>query len=212
VSVAPECEPDFREVFVYSFGELEMKLTKPLVSALASAMIILPSLSVADSQLSIGATGTTAQANLDFRIVIPNFIYFQIGSAGSIDRVDYDLGAAPAVEPGTGGPIAATGGTGDGVDGALTVTLTTNAASVDITATGGDLTGALGGVLPFADITASDTGTIAVPNFGSTGAAFAPTGSPTFTMTDTWSYTYDNTTVYDADTYDGRATYTVTVL
>lgn len=185
-----------------------MKLTRLVTGALASALVFLPSLTVADSQLSIGGTGTTAQANLDFRIVIPSFVFFQIGSAGSVDRVDYDLNVGP-VQPGSGGPISATGGLGDGVDGALTVTLATNAASVSIAASGGNLTGGLGGTLPFADITAADTGTIPVPDFGTTVTPFAPGG---LSLTDTWSYTYDNTSVYSADTYNGTATYTITVL
>jgi len=185
-----------------------MNFSKLLTSALASALVLLPSLTVADSQLSIGGAGTTAQANLDFRIVIPSFVYFQIGSAGSVDRVDYDLSVGP-VQPGSGGPITATGGTGDGADGALSITLATNAASVSIGASGGNLTGSGANTIPFADITAADTGTIPVPDFGATISPFAPGG---FSLTDTWTYTYDNTTVYQADTYNGTATYTITVL
>ena len=116
-----------------------MKLTRIFAGALASALVIMPSLTVADSQLSIGGAGTTAQANLDFRITIPSFVYFQIGSAGSVDRVDYDLNVGP-VQPGSGGPIAATGGVADGADGSLSVILATNAASVSIAASGGNLT------------------------------------------------------------------------
>lgn len=184
-----------------------MKLTRLFTSAVAAALVILPSLAVADSQLSIGGAGTTAQANLDFRIIIPSFIYFQIGSAGSVDRVDFDLNVGP-VQPGSGGPISATGGVGDGVDGALTVNLATNATSVSIAASGGNLTSGAN-TLPFTDITAVDTGTIPVPDFGATITPFAPGG---FSLTDTWTYTYDNATVYNAGTYDGRATYTITVL
>lgn len=184
-----------------------MKLTRIFTGVLASALVMLPSLTLADSQLSIGGAGTTAQANLDFRIIIPSFVYFQIGSAGSVDRVDYDLNVGP-VQPGSGGPISATGGVGDGVDGALTVNLATNATNVSIAASGGNLTSG-GDTLPFADITASDTGTIPVPDFGTTISPFAPGG---FSLSDTWSYTYDNTSVYNAGTYDGRATYTITVL
>ena len=184
-----------------------MKFTKLVASTIATALIAAPSLTVADSQLSIGGAGTTAQANLDFRIVIPSFVYFQIGSAGSIDRVDYDLSAGP-VQPGSGGPISATGGVADGADGALTVSLATNAASVSITATGGNLTSGAD-TIPFADITAIDTGTIPVPDFGTTFSPFAPGG---FSLSDTWTYTYDNTSVYNAGTYNGQVTYTITVL
>jgi len=185
-----------------------MKFSRLLTSAIASALVLLPSLTVADSQLSIGGAGTTAQANLDFRIVIPSFVYFQIGSAGSVDRVDYDLNVGP-VQPGSGGPISATGGAGDGADGALSITLATNAASVSIGASGGNLNGSGANTIPFGDITAADTGTIPVPDFGTTVTPFAPGG---FSLSDTWTYTYDNSTVYQADTYNGTATYTITVL
>jgi hypothetical protein len=186
-----------------------MKRSNILLSALASAVVILPSVSIADSQLSYGGAGTSAQANLDFRIVIPSFLYFQVGSAGTTDRVDYDLSLGP-VEPGSGGPITATGGTGDGADGTVSVTLITNAASVSIAASGADLTGGGALTLPFSDITATaGGGTIPVPDFGATISPFAPGG---FSLSDNWSYTYDNTSIYEAGTYNGTATYTVTVL
>ena len=184
-----------------------MKFTKPLLSALAATMVTLPSLSLADSGIGFGA-GAQAQADLDFRITIPNFVYFQIGSGGAtVDRVEYDLNIG-AIRPGSGGPISATGGTGDGADGSLSITLATNATNVSIGASGGNLTsGAL--TLPFTDITATDTGTIPVPDFGATISPFAPGA---FSVTDTWSYTSDNNTVYEAGTYNGTVTYTVIAL
>jgi len=184
-----------------------MKFSKPLLSALAATMVTLPSLSLADSGIGFGA-GASAQADLDFRITIPNFVYFQIGSAGAtVDRVEYDLNVG-AIQPGTGGPIAATGGTGDGADGSLSITLATNAANVSIAASGGDLTsGAL--TIPFTDITATGTGTIPVPDFGTTITPFAPGA---LSISDTWSYTYDNSTIYGAGIYNGTVTYTVTAL
>ncbi|HIP67734.1 MAG TPA: hypothetical protein EYH06_03990 [Chromatiales bacterium] len=182
-----------------------MKLNKLFTASLLAAAIAAPQMAAADSQLAFGGTGTTAQGHLDFRIIIPDFVFFQIGSAGAtIDRVEYNLGAT---QPGSGGPFAATGGTGDGADGAVTVRLITNAANVSIGATGGNLTSGAD-TIPFADITAADSGTITVPDFGAT-VNVAPGA---FSLTDTWTYTYDNSTVYNAGTYDGQATYTVTTL
>ncbi len=182
-----------------------MKLNKLLVVATIGAAFALPQVVTADSQLSIGGAGTTAQANLDFQIIIPDFVFFQVGTAASVDRVDFDLAGTL---PGSGGPFAATGGVGDGADGDLTVNLITNAASVSIAATGGNLVSG-GDTIPFADITATDTGTISVPDFGTTISPFNPGG---FSLTDTWTYTYDNASVYAAGTYAGTVTYTVTVL
>jgi hypothetical protein len=185
-----------------------MKLRKITTRLLVMAIAALPPLSMADSQLSIGGVGTTAQANLDFRIVIPSFIFFQVGSALTVDRVDYDLNVGP-IQPGAGAPVTATGGLNDGADGNLSIILATNAASVSIAATGGNLTDGGTNNIPFTDITATDTGTIPVPDFGTTITPFAPGG---FSLADTWSYVYDNTTVYAAATYNGTVTYTVTVL
>jgi hypothetical protein len=184
-----------------------MKFTKPLLSALAATLVALPSLSLADSQLSVGV-GAAASADLDFRIVIPPFVYFQVGSAGTtVDLVEYDLSIG-GVQPGSGavgsGSFAATGATG----GSLSVTLATNAANVSIAASGGNLTaGAL--TIPFTDIEPSGTGAIPLPDFGTTISPFAPGLA---VLTDTWSYGYDNSTIYEAGTYNGTATYTVTAL
>jgi len=182
-----------------------MKLNKLITASLLAAAVAAPQMAAADSQLAFGGVGTTAQGHLDFRIIIPNFVFFQVGSAGAtIDRVEYDL---TGLQPGANGPFAATGGAGDGADGAVTVRLITNAANVSIAATGGNLTSG-GDNIPFTDITAADGGTITVPDFGAT-VNVAP-GS--FSLTDTWTYTYDDSTVYNAGTYDGQATYTVTTL
>jgi hypothetical protein len=184
-----------------------MKFSKPLLSALAATLVALPSLSLADSQLSVGA-GAVASADLDFRIVIPPFVYFQIGSAGTtVDLVEYDLSIG-AIQPGSGaigsGSFGATGGAG----GSLSVILATNAANVSIAASGGDLiAGAL--TIPFTDIEPSSAGSIPLPDFGTSIASFAPGLA---VLTDTWSYGYDNSTIYQAGTYNGTATYTVTAL
>ena len=183
-----------------------MKLTKLLLTMMVSGSLALPQMGAADSQLSFGGAGTTAAANLDFQIIIPNFVFFQVGTLGSVDQVEYDMSLGP--QPGSGGPIAANGGIGDGADGSLTVNLATNATNVSIGATGGTLAGATANI-PFAEITASGTGTIPVPDFGATISPFAP---GLLALTDTWSYTYDNTAIYPADTYTGTVIYTVTVL
>jgi len=183
-----------------------MKLNKLFIVSMMSAAMVLPQMATADSQLSIGPAGTTAAGNLDFTITIPDFVFFQIGSVGAtVDRVDFDLGPT---QPGSGGPILATGGSGDGSDGILNVTLITNSANVSIAATGGNLTSGAD-TIPFTDITAVDGGTLSVPDFGATISPFAVSPS---TLNDTWTYTYDNSTVYNTGIYTGTVTYTVTTL
>ena len=174
--------------------------------ALASAIAIAigaPATSVADSELSIGGTGTTAQASVDFRITIPDFVYFQVGTVGNgnVDLVDFNMAG---LESGDSTPVASVGG-------ALNVVLRSNADNVSLGASGGNLTGAvLLGTIPFAEITATESvgGSIPVPDFGSTNNL--PAGP--YNLTDSWSYEYDNTSVYAPDVYTGQVTYTVTTL
>jgi hypothetical protein len=185
-----------------------MTLRKMMLATLGAAAASAPLVASADSDLGIGGTGTTASASLDFLITIPDFVYFQVGTIGSVDRVDFDLSAGGGTEPGSGGPFLANGGVLDGADGALTVVLTTNVSSVNIAATGGNLDSG-GDTLPFDDITAADGGNVTVPDFGTNVDIVS--GLPG-TLNDTWTYTYDNSSVYAPGTYTGQVTYTATTL
>jgi hypothetical protein len=188
-----------------------MTFRQLILASAVAAVIAVPATAVADSQLSTGGTGTTAQASLDFRITMAEFVYFRVGTDvnGTVDRVDFDITGLSA---GNGTPVNATGGNGDGVDGILTVELRSNASGVQITA--GTPTANLVGLtatnlLPFDDITAADGGNISVPDFGAT--VNIPGAGP-YDLNDNWTYTYDNTSVYAPDQYNGRVTYTVTTL
>ncbi len=184
-----------------------MKIKQLITTTALAAIMLVPAVATAESELVFGSTGTTADARVDFRIVIPTFVYFSVGTAGAvIDRIDYDLGAANE-QPGSGTSVSATGGTNDGVDGTLAISLITNASSVSIAASGGNLTDGTDNI-PFTDISATDTGSITVPDFG----ASVTINPASFSMSDNWSYNYDNTTVYNPATYNGQTTYTLTVL
>ena len=187
-----------------------MTVRKLLLTSVTAAAMAVPAVVLADSDLQIGGTGTQAQAQLPFRITIGDFVFFRVGTLGNgnVDRVDFDLATA-GVESGSGGPFTANGGTGDGAYGALTVQLRSNATNIEIAASGGNLVGLnTAGNLPFADITAADGGTIPVPDFGATQNL----NTGPYNLTDTWSYTYDNTNVYVPDEYNGTVIYTVTAL
>lgn len=181
-----------------------MKLNKLLVTAITSLGLLVTQFAAADSDLQFGA-GATATANLDFRIDIPQFVYFQVGTStpGTVDRVDWTI----AGEPGqSGAPIAATGGTGDGIDGILSITLITNANQVTLASStlGGNLTGP-GGSIPFTDINVADGGTITAPAFDNN--TVIATGGP-YSETDNWTFTYNDDTVYNPGQYDGTSVYT----
>lgn len=184
-----------------------MNIKQLITSTALSAIMLAPAVVSAESDLAFGSTGTTAEARVDFRIVIPSFVYFQVGTTGAtVDRIDYDLGSV-SEQPGSGTSVAATGGTNDGVDGTLAISLITNASSVSIAASGGNLTAGTD-TIPFSDISASDTGSITVPDFGGS----VTLNPASFSLTDNWSYSYDNTSVYNASTYNGQTTYTLTIL
>ena len=185
-----------------------MTLRKLMLSTVAATAVSTPVIATADSDLSIALAGSaSAQANLDFAITIPSFIFFQVGSPGStIDSVSFDLLTANE-EPGSTNPVAGSS--------TVSVALRTNATNVRIAASGGNMTDTLGGAgsIPLTDITPSSAASdIPVPDFGADTGLIAPSG---FNLSDTWSFSYDNTTVvpagvYGTDTNGGRVTYTVT--
>ena len=76
-----------------------MNLRKLALASLFTAVAGIPAVTMADSDLGVGPAAT-ATADLNFSIVIPQFVYFQVGASavpGNLDTVAFNLGA---VEPG----------------------------------------------------------------------------------------------------------------
>ncbi|HAC33475.1 MAG TPA: hypothetical protein DCF45_03035 [Gammaproteobacteria bacterium] len=177
----------------------------------------------ADQDNAIGS-GNSASANLDFRIQIPTFLVFRLGTAGAgnVDLIDFDL-VTGAIVPGSGGPIAATAGSGDQGNGSVTVGILTNAngnLSTTVTAAATGLSDGGTNTISFADITTDDTGTtLQAPQLVDGTSAAATTAVTGITNTlasgQSWTYSYDNTATPAAGTYggvnvnDGRVTYAV---
>jgi hypothetical protein len=187
-----------------------MKLKKLLFASLATAAIVVPQWAVAESDLQFGGTGTVASAQLKFTVIIQDFVYFRVGTVGAApgatDRVEWDLGAT---QPGLGVDLAATGGDLDGADGALSISLHSNADSVRLAVDNFVLTNGTGDTIPNAEILVSAAGAITAPTFGTTQDIDTSGLSP---INDTWTYLYDDSAVYPPGTYDGTATYTATTL
>lgn len=170
----------------------------------------------ADSKFTTGAGAISAAPQLDFRVIIPKFIRFSVGTAvdGTVDLVEFTV---PAANVGDASDIARTNG------GVVAVSLLSNGGNVTLT---GTTTGALtDGVenISFAEIlSSSDNAQLNAPTLVD-GVASAPLtitpniGTKVVNRTATWSFAYSNTNVVGAGSYggvitnNGRVTYTASL-
>ena len=168
----------------------------------------------------------SAAARLDFRIIIPGFLRFRVGTnSGTIDMITFDMTASPGnvgnsvSQSGTGGDAGA--GSGANVlvqanNGQVTITETNSSAGLGLgTGTAGD------GYISYAEITTAVSGDalFTAPTLSNAGGG---TSTPTLNAgkvtnrTAVWTYGYANTTFPSAGTYGGvntnggRVTYTAT--
>lgn len=170
----------------------------------------------AESDFQTGAGTLNANARLDFRVVIPKFIRFQVGTAGgTIDLVEFSV---PAANVGDGTDVARTNG------GAVPVLLQSNNGNVSLTGTTlGQLNNGAGENISFAEIlsTSSDPN-LNVPTLidGGTSAAITVTpnvGTRVVDRTANWSFAYSNTNFVGAGSYggvnvnNGRVAYTASL-
>lgn len=170
----------------------------------------------AESDFQTGAGTLNANARLDFRVVIPKFIRFQVGSAGAtIDLVEFSV---PAANVGDGTDVARTNG------GVVPVLLQSNNGNVSLTGTTlGQLNNGAGENISFAEIlsTSSDPN-LNVPTLidGGTSAAITVTpnvGTRVVDRTANWSFAYSNTNFVGAGSYggvnvnNGRVAYTASL-
>jgi hypothetical protein len=194
-----------------------MKFSRNFRSAGAVSLIALALAAAlpahAESDFQTGAGALNANARLDFRVVIPKYIRFQVGSAGAtVDLVEFSV---PAANVGDGSDIARTNG------GTVPVLLQSNNGNVSLTGTTlGQLNNGAGENISFAEIlsTSSDPN-LNVPTLvdGGTSAAITVTpnvGTRVVNRTANWSFAYSNTNFVGAGSYggvnvnNGRVTYT----
>lgn len=214
-------------------------LSRSLVSLATAAAIAAPMLANAESSTQSGATAVTpgAVARLDFRITVPKVLFLRVGTGGlfgaaantTIDLIDFNVTGTTL---GSGTAAAATVGSGDLGNGAVTALLRSNAGVVTLLAnTVGALSNGAGDTIPWSEIAIANSN-LAAPAFANTfphlaalppssnSANFAP--APTAKITNvgsTWTFTYKNTNTVPAGTYgsnngtnNSRVTYTATVL
>jgi len=171
--------------------------------------------------------GTGAPVNLDFQIVIPAFIYFQVGSIGITDTIQFTPTATEVASSTPG--IAATLASGDVGNGTVTVSLISNGSlagnGVNITQTnngGSGLGDGAGNFIPYTRIiTTTNNGALPAPPLSNAGPDTVNIANTSGNITDRqaqWTYTYNNTaTPPEAGTYGagggvgGSVTYTAAI-
>ncbi len=198
---------------------------KAVAVALAAAGLSMAGLANAASGTNTAAVGPRSVANpVNFSIVIPAFLYFQVGNVGSTNTMTFttpaaNVGNSTAVAP-TGGDAPAAGGPGVNVvvrgnNGQVVISTTVASASGLGTGTASD------GFINYNQIstTSSDAANVPAPTLANAGIAnvnvalgggVAGAGKVT-NRSAVWTYSYLNTTVPSAGTYSGAATYTATM-
>ncbi len=190
--------------------------------AAASAASMAPQVAFAEQPATDVAAPFSVAARIDFRIIIPGFLRFRVGTTGvTIDQITFDMTSTPG-NVGNATPVAGTGGDAAGTganvlvqanNGQVTITETNNSAGLGLgTGTPTD------GYIAYTQIgtTSSD-----IPNFpaptlsnagGGTSAPLLNAGKVT-DRTAIWNYAYLNATIPSAGIYGavangGRVTYT----
>lgn len=182
------------------------------LTGVAALGLIAMTPAVADSEFDIGNGALTANADLDFEIVIPRFLYLQVGSIGTtVDTVTFDLSGVASIAD-----IDSQVGNGTAVGGDITVgvRLVSNAGDVDLEAVGSG-TGLTNGTetIPWSQITGTaatgGASGLDVPVVGA-AAVTIPATNGVVNRSDTWSFDYGNDLLVGGGTYTGTVTYTAT--
>lgn len=200
-----------------------MKPSRLLAAALVAA---LPFAAHAESTFVSGPG--SASARLDFRITVPRVLFLQVGTGTAfannttIDLIDF---APTAAQVAAGGPVAATAGSGDQGNGAVSARVFGNNGAITLTSTTlGALSNGAGDTISYGQINTAVTALAAVggtplphPTLvdGGTGTqTIAPASGKVVNRGATWTYSYANSSAAAPGTYggvnvnNGRVTYT----
>jgi hypothetical protein len=187
-----------------------------LIAAALSVSIAAPQLVSAQSVTSTGAS-PSANASVDFQIIIPGVLRFRVGQAGGgIDTIEFAPTAAEVAATGT--DVAATAVSGDLGNGDVTVEVLSNSGQITISHDSNGIALSDGGTntIPYTEIlTASSTANLDAPALGTAGVTLPTlTGTNLTNESAIWTYTYDNAATYPSGIYggsvanNGRVTYT----
>ena len=200
-----------------------------LKSAIALAVAV-PMLASAESNFTTGAgSPITASARLDFQITIPKVLFLQVGTGtnmaanAAINQIAFTV---PAASLGNATPVAATAGSGDLGNGAVTAKVVGNNGNITFTST---TVGALGngagdtisyGQIGTAVATLTSATALAHPalaDAATTSVTLTPASGKVISRDARWTYSYLNANVAAPGTYGGvnannsRVTYTASM-
>ena len=170
-----------------------------------------PILAETGSATGVPNTEMSATARLRLRVIIPRFLHFQVGSAGTtVDTITFE--PAPGA---VGDGVAVTGTGGDASGGSGTrVKLRSNAGQITIVADNDGGIGGLGssGTISLSEITArSDSADLQTPQLTDAGGTVAKatlTGGDVTDRRATWSYEYHNSSAIEPGSYGAEIVYT----
>lgn len=188
--------------------------TKHIVTAyILCACATTPQSVLAETGSTTAAPGTeiTASARLKLRVIIPRFLQFQVGSAGTtVDTITFE----PAPDS-VGDSVAVAGTGGDSSSGSGTrVELRSNAGQITIVADNDGGIGGLGssGAISLSEITAhsnsSDLQTPQLTDAGGSTTRATLTGGNVTDRRANWSYVYNNSRAVEPGTYGAEIIYT----
>jgi len=190
-------------------------------TALAVALLAaFPLAAHAESTFVSGPGALNASAKLDFQVTIPKILLLQVGAAGSINRIDFDLSGTPSIV-GNGTVIDATAGSGDVGNGTVTAELVGNNGTVALSSvTTGALGNGAGDTISYSQILASSSNT-ALPSPALADSATTSTTvnavNKVVNQTAQWTYKYANAAIVAPGVYGGtntnnsRVTYTASM-
>ncbi len=173
----------------------------------------------AEQTIAAGAGALNTNARLNFRVVMPRFLRFRVGTANATINL---ISFAPTATQ-VGDNISITGAGGDAGGSVVNVGVWSNAGQIIITPTNNSAGLGLRGIA-VADgavnynqiITTPSSALLPAPtlsNAGGVAASVTPSSLPVTLRVATWAYSFANTTVPAASTFGtnargGRVTYT----
>ena len=167
----------------------------------------------AESDINTGVGALSAIAKLDFRVIVPKVLFLQVGTGTAfndvitVDRVDFTLLPADVT---SGLPIA-----GVSTGGAINARVLGNGGNVTFGSTG-PATGLVhttvpAQTIPWTQIAPAVVGTLIHPTVNA-GATTLTAAAGVVNQTSVYSFNYSNSSVVAAGEYNGRVTYTASVL